>query len=237
MRDRFYEEFKRNDAVLNRTSKVTSNNIRVNVKPAKMTTQAAVKSGKNVEEAVRRTKNSSMSKNMLKKIIESEPFKGVSAFIKFFGPDFNIIPRIVIDPAHEMHNLVKDVLGLWLNVGGMEFKPKRLSEEKKMGRYSRYNNNTDAVWRINSRLLVILSTLMESGQLKIPEAWPKLLNYFSEEYEKIKLAESMAFCGDRGCYFVGLTNLPADVKDLFCEVLRVAGGFIKKSTSRAQLEK
>ena len=202
-----------------------------------MTTTRALESGQIVDRSVALYKRRSMTQKTLKEIIEKQPFKGVSVFATFFGPNWQMIKRACIDPAHEVTNLVKDMLGLMLNKGAMEFKPKRLTEEKKMGRYENLASNKTAPWRISARYITILCLLMASKTLKVADAWPRLLNYFSDDYEKIKLAESMAFCGDRGCYFIGLTDIQPTVKTLFLELLRVAGGFLKKTTMRVELER
>ena len=110
-----------------------------------------------------------MTKKDLKALVEEEPFKYVSVFASFFGTDWDIISRIVIDPAHEIHNLVKDLLALTMNDGSMEFKPKRLNEEKKIGRFSEYKSNKDATWRISDRMKEILSSLMKDHVFKIPD--------------------------------------------------------------------
>ena len=47
---------------------------------------------------------------------------------------------------------------------------------------------------------------------------------------KLKIVESLAFCGDRGVYLVGLLNIDPGVRDMFIEVLKIACNFIKKRT-------
>ena len=235
MRKRFYEEHKKNDAVLRAVSTTNDDGDRVNKKPPKMTTVLALQSGQTVDRSVALYKNKSMTAKRLAEIFEEQPFKGVSVFATFFGSKWQMIERTGIDPAHEISNLVKDMLALMLNKNAMEFKPKRLEEEQKMGRYKNWSSNKKASWRISAQFIMILSTLLASNQLKISAAWPRLLNYFTDEYEKIKLAEAMAFCGDRGCYFIGLTDIDPAVKQLFMELLRVVGGFMKKYTIRSQL--
>jgi hypothetical protein len=42
-----------------------------------------------------------------------------------FGEDWDLINRIAADPAHEFHNLVKDLLKLISNKGSMKFKEAR----------------------------------------------------------------------------------------------------------------
>ena len=235
LRSSFYEEFNKNSAVLNRVSKMDGEEVRVNTKPAAMTTAKAIKSGRIVEESLRRTLRGSMTKKRLAEIVKDNPFKGVSVFIEFFGEDWDMIRRIAIDPAHEFYNLVKDLLALVLSLKGMAFKPNRLAEEQKMGRFKDLNNSKQAGWIVSQRTRTILSQLIKSHKLKVPNSWPKTLDYFSEDYEKIKLAEAMSFCGDRGCYFLGLTDITPDLKELMVELLRVVSSFIKKKTSRTEL--
>jgi len=240
LRKQFYAEHNKNLPVLNRVSdgSILGNNVeRVNKKPAKMTTIRALASGQIVDRSVALYKRKAMTQTNLLATIEEQPFKGVSVFATFFGSNWDMIKRACIDPAHEVTNLVKDMLGLMLNKGAMEFKPKRLVEEKLMNRYKNLASNKDAPWRISARFIAILCSLMSSTTLKVADAWPRLLNYFSDDYEKIKLAESMAFCGDRGCYFVGLTDIQPKVKKLFLELLRVAGGFLKKTIPRVELDR
>lgn len=222
--------------MLNRVSKVDAvTQRRVNVKPAKMTTGQAIKSGRTVEDAIAKFERGSMTKKGLTDIAQEEPFKGVSVFCEFFGESWDMINRIAFDPAHEFHNLVKDLIALVTNVGSMHFKPKRLDEEKKLGRFSECKTPKDAPWIVSDRTRTILSELIDSNKLKVPSDWPKILNYFNDDYEKIKLAESMAFCGDRGRYFLGLTDIEPDIKKLFIELLDVACGFISKATNQTQL--
>jgi hypothetical protein len=49
----------------------------------------------------------------------------VSIFTSMFGEDWDLINRIAADPAHEFHNLVKDLLKLISNKGSMKFKEAR----------------------------------------------------------------------------------------------------------------
>ena len=202
-----------------------------------MTTSKAFLSGQVVEEAIRNCKSRNITKEALKQILSDQPFKGVSVFQRFFGPNWDMIRRVAVDPAHELHNLVKDMLGLLLSDGAMDFKPKRLAEEKLMGRFKNLQNSRQAAWILSAKRKLILDALIESRQLKVPEAWPRILNYFNEDYEKIKLAESMAFCGDRGAYFIGLTDIAPALQKNFIELLKVAGGFIAKTSKPADLNR
>jgi hypothetical protein len=232
------KEFKKNQSVLHRVSKPSENSQDRRIfKPAPMTTAKAIKSGENVQRAIAATENGSMTKTRLKEIVQEEPFKGVSVFVKFFGKDWQMIKRIAMDPSHELHNLVKDMLALILSVKSMDFKAKRLEEEKKTGRFSGLQASNQAPWIVGARRRTILSQLMKSNKLQIPFGWPKLLDYFSEDYQKLKIAESMAFCGDIGSYMLGQTDICDEIKELLLELLNVAGGFIKKASTQSELKR
>ena len=43
--------------------------------------------------------------------------------------------------------------------------------------------------------------------------------------------------GDIGCYMIGLTDLPSDVKELFIELFRVTGRFLHKDATAEAGEK
>ena len=51
------------------------------------------------------------------------------------------------------------------------------------------------------------------------------------------VAESMAFCGDIGCYFLGQSDIEDGFKELVLELLNVAGGFIKKFSTPMELKR
>ena len=43
--------------------------------------------------------------------------------------------------------------------------------------------------------------------------------------------------GDRGRYFIGLTDIDPVLKKMFCDLLDVASGLIKKYTKRSELKR
>jgi hypothetical protein len=220
----FLAEHKKNQAVLFATK----------TKPRKMTTEAAVRSGQNVQNARARWKNKSMTKARLDEIIKEEPFKDISVFKEFFGDDWDLIKSIACDPAHELQNLVKDLLALLTDQGNMHFKAKLWRTEKQAGRFQEFSTHYGvpvASWHISNKIKTVLTRLIEANVLKVPEGWPATTSYFSEDYEKIKLAESMAFCGDRGVYYLGLADIEPSIRDDFIELVTVAGYFISKTTT------
>jgi hypothetical protein len=70
--------------------------------------------------------------------------------------------------------------------------------------------------------------------MRLPVGWPDLIRVFSKDYEKLKLAELLAFCGDRGVYLVGLTDIADDHKKLFIDLLSLIGEYIRVVSTKRQ---
>ena len=78
-----------------------------------------------------------MTKTTLKELIKDSAFKDVPALTEFFGESWDLLKRIVVDPAHNIDHIVEDVCALISNMGNMKFKKKYVNHErKKNGRYS-----------------------------------------------------------------------------------------------------
>lgn len=90
-------------------------------------------------------------------------------------------------------------------------------------------------FHISNKRKSILTQLVNYLKTKIPYGRPAMLDYFTEEYEKIKIAEALAFCGDTGSYLIGLTDLREDVKEIFIELLKVSGTVISKASTKTTL--
>jgi hypothetical protein len=213
-------------------------------KPKDMTTAEAVASGKRAAAATKQLKDNPKVRGLktkVKKVIEEESFKDVTVFFKYCGEDWDLVKRLACDPAHTFCNLAKDCLALLNNSGNMSLKKKYLEYEHKHGRLNSVmnckrkktgdeeENYVGASWHISKKYKNILGQLLFT--LKVPEDWPMLLNYFCDDYEKIKLAQGLAFLGDIGCYMIGLTDLPLDVKELFIGLFRVTGRFLHKDAT------
>lgn len=109
-RQAWKDEFNQDDAVL----------LRGKNKPNYTTTPQATKSG----DIVRRLRSVTLqkpyphgSKARLKQAEFEERFKDISVFTEFFGVEWDLISRIAADPAHEFHNLVKDMIKLICGLG------------------------------------------------------------------------------------------------------------------------
>jgi hypothetical protein len=70
--------------------------------------------------------------------------------------------------------------------------------------------------------------------MKVPKDWPNLTRVFSKNYVHLRLSEVLAFCGDRGRYLIGLTDIRPDFKTLFVRLLTCAGQFIRHVKTAAQ---
>lgn len=77
------------------------------VPPAKRTLKEALESGRRVKKA-----KQELNKTQYKEVKKKEPFYDVDAFSKQFGPTWNKLDRNIVDPAHELSNLLKDILHL-----------------------------------------------------------------------------------------------------------------------------
>lgn len=118
--------------------------------------------------------------------LAEDSFKDVSVFTTTFGLDWDLIERCAADPAHEFHNLVKDLLHLLLNKGNMAIKQKHLDAEHKIGRFKKVTTPAKAPWVADLETLQSLEALIDSNALRIPHGWPKMVNYFGEDTRKGK---------------------------------------------------
>ncbi len=223
----FNKEFKRYPRILENTQ----------AQPEKMTNDEAVAAGTRVAQARRKLQENPFQtglKTRLKEAEFEEPFKDVSVFFKYF-PHWDMVNRIACDPAHQFYNLIKDFLALIGDYNNMSLKQAYLDAEQDKGRLLDVNVG-EAPWQVSNKFKTIL-TLYQST-LKIPNTWPLMLDYFSDEFQKIKIGEALAYCGSIGCYFTDLTDIPSDeVKQIFVDMLQVCGKLIDKcSPSPAALK-
>ena len=65
--------------------------------------------------------------------------------------------------------------------------------------------------------------------MKIPDGWPMMLDFFSDEYERMKIAEALAFTDDMGVYLTNLTDIQPDYKELFIGMLKLSSTFVSKT--------
>lgn len=119
-------------------------------------------------------------------------------------PDFDKLKGTLVDPYHEFGNWVNDVRNLIFNVEqtGQQWKKSRRLEEQKYGRFM--NLTARAGWHVKeesiSRVVALLRTL------KVPIGWPDVSGFCIQRKHKkkyMKLAERLAFLGDRGSYILG----------------------------------
>ena len=109
-----------------------------------------------------------------------------------------------------------------------------------MGRFKNMLSAANAPWKGTDECLQMIGWLIESRLMKIPYGWPSMINYFSKNDKKgvknMKLAEALAFCGDRGVYLTALVDMDPRVKKVFLEVLNISCGLIKKANSETELK-
>ena len=85
-------------------------------------------------------------------------------------------------------------------------------------------------FHISSKFKVILTQLVDHLKTTVPYGRPALMDYFTDEYEKIKIAETLVFCGDVGSYLINLTDIQAEVKGVFVDLLKVSEIITSKCT-------
>ena len=61
----------------------------------------------------------------------------------------------------------------------------------------------------------------------LPTGCPGLIRVFSSDFEKLKLAELLPFCGDRGKYLVEFLDVNPILKHVFIHLLDLMGKFIR----------
>ena len=210
-------------------------------KPQKMTTEEAKTSGAKTARLANELKDFRNQKKKptrglitkLKETTEREPFKDVSPFVEFFGLDWDMVRRIAVDPAHQFYNLAKDILALTGNRSNMALTKEYLAKERARGRFKDITLSK-VPWHVSDKYKRILTLFLTT--VKIPNGWPMLLNYFSDEYEKIKIAESLAFLGDIGCYFIDKMDITEEFKTVLIELIKVSAIFISKTTKPNELK-
>jgi hypothetical protein len=60
--------------------------------------------------------------------------------------------------------------------------------------------------------------------------------FLKQGVKRMKIAEALAFCGDRGVYLLARLDLHPDLKEEFTTVLQCSNSFIKKVTAPGELE-
>ena len=210
----------------------------IGTKPQPMETKEARASGKRAGAKQReldgyldsKTKPRRGLKTEVKNTMKKESFKDEAVFFKYFGDDWDMIKRIAVDPAHQFSNLVKDYLALILDLDSKKFRFEDLTKEQKHGRFKDIEMK-NVPWHVSKKFKVIITKLQKS--LKIPDGWPMMLDFFSDDYERIKIAEAMAFTDDMGVYFTNLTDIRSDYKELFIELLKLSSTFVSKTPKTA----
>ena len=127
LRQRFQQEFK--DTV----SWTNIQDMHRATPPGQMTTDEALRSGRKMKRA---REGSDLTATELRNLQKEEPYTDVDAFSTRF-PGWNKLRRTVVDPAHELMNLVKDILHLIVSMKdtSMAFTKARKEEEAKNGRF------------------------------------------------------------------------------------------------------
>jgi hypothetical protein len=164
-----------------------------NSKSRKTTTQQATLEGiqiaklKVLADAAKASKSRDGARTRYKKAVEEASFKSVSVFTERFGVEWDMINRIATDPAHEFHNLVKDMIALIANIGNMTFTEDIWKKERQYNRFKDVANFKQAPWHATKDSMQEVQDLTQSGVLKVPYGWPSLIHYFHSDYKKVSI--------------------------------------------------
>ena len=130
-----------------------------------------------------------------------------------------------------IHHLI-----LLFSIANQEFKPARRRTEKKFKRKSFVfdDNEVPGAKRYKRKKFPWQATVNNQAaideacdHLKCPADWPKVFRTFSES-TSMKIADALAFCGDRGCYFLGQMDIAVKVRVEFQAALNALGSFLLK---------
>ncbi len=70
---------------------------------------------------------------------------------------------------------------------------------------------------------------------KVCKDWVPITAMFEFEH-RMKIADCLAFCGDRGAYLIGLMDTREDYKILFLQLVRSLNVFLLKSPPKKDLK-
>jgi hypothetical protein len=144
-------------------------------------------------------RNGSGAKTRYNDSVKEKSFKDNSVFTELLGEEWDLIMRVAADPAHELYNLVKDILSLICNKGNMSLKASHLVWEKKYGRFTNVTSAAKAPWiATTGRLLEVENVVTGEGYtrpvLRNPTGWPGSVHYFGQDLKKGKGSYTM--CSD-----------------------------------------
>ena len=143
--------------------------------------------------------------------------------------------RWIVDLSHELANLVKNWLQLVTNKDGPTLhwkKAHREWEHEVMGRFR--NIKSRAPWHLSKERLALLRWLCY--KLRVCKDWSPITAMFEFE-NRMKIADCLAFCSDRGAYFIGLMDISREYKVQFLAVVRSVNVFLQKSPQKKDLQK
>jgi hypothetical protein len=174
------------------------------------------------------------NKTTQKLLKKSQPYFDISASFKILGMNWQLWYWIV-DLSHEISNLVKNWLQLVTNKDNTTLqwkKAHRVWEQTIMGRFK--NVKCKAPWHLSKTRLQELRWLCT--KLKVCKDWPPVTAMFEFE-NRMKIADCLAFCSDRGLYFIGLMDIDPVYKNNFVAIVRSLNVVLQKSPPKTELER
>ena len=136
--------------------------------------------------------NGSGAKSRYEEEAAHKSFKDNSVFTEILGTEWDLLMRVAVDPAHELHNLVKDILSLICNKGSMSLTVTHLEWEQKFHRFKDFAGGpSSAPWVASTKRLgevenVVAGEGHNNSVLRSPYGWPTNVHYFGEDLKKGK---------------------------------------------------
>jgi hypothetical protein len=163
-------------------------------KPTKTTTAQAKQEGlgmRRLKHLADTGRNGDGAKTRYETGVKDNSFKDNSVFTEILSEEWDLIMRVAADPAHELYNLVKDILSLICNKGNMSLKASHLEWEKKYGRFKDVASSAQAPWVASTgNLQEVENVVTGEGHtrplLRYPTGWPTNAHYFGADIKKGK---------------------------------------------------
>lgn len=148
------------------------------------------------------------------------------------GDSWDFTKRVFNGMEHCVFNVVGNIIRCMANAGQMKWTKTRMRLEHSHGRFLdvKIGRGQDPCpWSLSPDRQNEIEALTRDV-LKCCAEWPQLEMIFSEP-KNMKIADTLAICGDRGAYIISISDLQPEYKKLFIDLVRQMGSLIEKVPS------
>jgi hypothetical protein len=171
-----------------------------------MTHRKAVASGRRAQ--------AGLSKDQL----QLETHHGVSVYVELL-PYWDMVLQVVNDPAHEIGNIAKHIIGLLGNKSGpgrFNAKRRKYATAIQRSRLGYLRPKERPPFRVSSKARALLNKIV--AHLKLPSSWEKFDYMFKKTY-RLKTAELLQFAGPLGAYLLMFADIDGVIKKHLVDLL------------------